>query len=103
MKKIYVILCMSKLEQNPRTKFPDFGSESIMGWYEDKDTAFERVRTNACDINETCYDYAIIEEVEQGLYPASMNRWFFEYKKDKGEYIQIEEPSFMYGFCGLTM
>lgn len=103
MDKIYVIMCTTKLEQDPKTKFPDFGSERIMGWYEDKDTAFERVRENACDINETCYNYAIVEEVKQGLYPCSMNRWFFEYKKDKDEYVQIEQPSFLLGFCGLVV
>lgn len=53
----------------------NFGSSSLCGYYFDKDVAFKAVKEDACDINETCYDYAVIEEVEKGLYkPATSER-----------------------------
>ena len=72
-------MTMTKLKQDEKTKFPDFGSSSIVGYYFDKNDAFNAVKENACDINETCYDYALIEEIREGLYfPAFSDcRWFF--------------------------
>ena len=101
--KIYAIMCFTKLELDEKTRFPDFGSTATMGFYMDKDVAFDAVRSNGADINETCYDYALVEEVEEGLYPASTTRWFFKFNKDTGKYEDIPEPDFVKHVCGLIM
>ena len=102
---IYTIMTMTKLEQDEKTKFPDFGSSSIVGYYFDMDKAFGIVKENVCDINETCYDYALIEEIREGLYQSASSdcRWFFKYDKDKDCYYQIEEPEFLKHYCGFTV
>lgn len=104
-KVIYAITVAEKLEIDEKTKFPDFGSTSVPGWYSEKEKAFKAVRENACDINETCYDYAIIEEIEEGLYNPAMKhqRWFFKFNREKDEYEEIKEPDSLSHFCGFAM
>lgn len=98
-------MTMTKLEQDEKTKFPDFGSSSIVGYYFDMDKAFDAVKENAYDINETCYDYALIEEIKEGLYQSasSDSRWFFKYNKNKDGYDQIEEPDFFKHYYSFTI
>ena len=99
---IYTILVFTRLEQDEKG-WVNFGSERLVGYYTDKDVAFNAVINNSCDINETCHDYALIEEVEEGLYNAAMHRHLFKYNHDKNKYEQIEEPDFMKHFGGFTI
>lgn len=94
-KKIYTILTFESLGQDPITKAPELGSERLVGWYSDFATAEESVRDNACDINETCYRYALIEECSEGLYQYAPHHWLYEYNKETDTYNPIEEPPFM--------
>ena len=101
--KIYVIMMLEKLEIDADYWYPDFGSTSIVGWYKDKDVAFEDVVNNALDIRECAYDYALIEESEEGLYTSSRTRWFFKWNDEKQIYEQIEEPKFLHHFSGFII
>ena len=94
---------MSEISLNEHN-FPEFGSSTIPGYYTKKEDAFYVVKNNVCDIWETCYDYALIEKVKEGLYnPATNeNRWWFKYNYKTEEYEQIEEPKGFSMFCGLT-
>ena len=44
----------------------------------------------------------IVEEVEEGLYQPSMKRWFFK-AKDNDTFEEINEPSFLRHFVGISM
>ena len=99
---IYTIMTLSQLEQHDNG-FPDFGSTNIVGWYKDKDVAFRAVKENWGDIWECVYDYAMIEEDEEGLYPVSTRRWFFKFDMTDKEYKPIKEPEFLKHFGGFIM
>lgn len=99
---IYTILVFEKLEMD-KNGWSDFGSERLVGYYTNKEKAFDAVKCNGCDINETCYDYALIEEVEEGLYNPAFNRWLFKYNSDIDKYEPIDEPSFMKHTVGFTI
>lgn len=101
--KIYTILTFESLEQDPITKAPELGSERLVGWYSDFETAEATVRNNSCDINETCYKYALIEECTEGLYQYARHRWLYEYDNVTDTYIPVEEPSFMKTWVNLTI
>lgn len=101
--KIYTILTFESLKQDPITKAPELGSEKLVGWYSDFETAEANVRNNACDINETCYKYALIEECTEGLYQYARHRWLYEYDRATDTYIPVEEPSFMKTWVNLTI
>ena len=103
MSKIYTVMTMTDLTLDEQTKCPEFGSNRLVGWYSEFEDAYSSVSRNSCDINETCYDYALIEECEEGLYRPANKRWWFEYNYEKGQYIQINEPGFIKGFCGFTI
>ena len=102
--KIYTILTFTKLEIDEH-KWPVFGSERLVGYYADKQHAIEAVKNNNADINETCYDYALVEEVEEGLYqPANSDkRWLFKFNRDTKLYEPIEEPDWLHEFSGFTI
>lgn len=100
--KIYTIMTFEKLECS-EYGFPNFGSQNPCGWYISKTDAFKAVENNMCDIWETCYDYALIEEVVEGLYPCSRIRWFFKFDIDSKTYKQIEEPEWLSHFSGFTL
>ena len=100
--KIYTILVFTRLEEDEHG-WPEFDSERIVGYYKNKEIALDAVKCNACDINETCYDYALIEEVEEGLYRPAFNRWLIKYNSDIDKYEQIEEPRFMKHYSGFTI
>ena len=101
--KIYIIMVMKKIDIDVSTGHSDFGCTDIVGFYTNFKQADSRVKENACDINETCYDYAIIEEVKEGLYQYPRKRWLYKYNKDNNEYEKIEEPDYLKRKAGLTI
>lgn len=101
--KIYTVMVMEKLDQDPKTKLPEFGSERLVGWYQSLADAYSSVVYNNYDIHETCYNYALIEECSEGLYEPAINKWWFKYNKEIDEYSEIKEPEFCKGFCGFTI
>lgn len=103
MSKIYTIMTMTDLTFDEQTKNPEFVSSRLVGWYSEFEDAYSSVSENCCDINETCYKYALIEECEEGLYNPANKRWWFEYNHEKDRYFQINEPDFIKGFCGFTI
>lgn len=105
MDKIYTVMVMTDLKPDEKTGCPEFGSSRLVGWFPEFDMADSSVKENALDINETCYHYALIEECRQGLYsPASADsRWWYQYNKEKDEYLPIAEPEFVKHFCGFTI
>lgn len=74
MNKIYVVMVMSSLFWDEQIKGINFGSERIVGWYSKYKDAYEDITNNACDIWEMCYQYALLEEIEEGLYCPAQNR-----------------------------
>lgn len=101
-KSIFVIKVMEKLELD-KDGYLTFGAERNIGWYRKKKWAFRCVEHNNCDIHEYTYDYAIIEEVEEGTYGFTPCRWFFKYNSENNKYEPIDEPKFIAQYCGLTM
>ncbi len=102
---IYTIVVCTKLQELVYKKteadgtvlkkpsgFIDYGERDEVGFFHEKENAFDAVKGNACDINETCYEYAIVEEVKPGIYSSTHNRWFFKYNRDRDEYVQIAAP-----------
>ena len=99
---IYTILVFTKLKKY-KCGLSDFGDQRLVGYYKDKNKAILNVKNNSCDIFETCYHYALVEEVEEGLYNPAINRWLFKFNLESGQYEQIEEPAFMKHECGYTI
>ena len=97
---IYVMMVFTKCE--PGEYGGEMGCRSLVGFRHSLEDALESVRQNMCDIWETCYDYALVEEVEPCMYPASHKRWWFKFNMETKEYEPMEEPKFFEHSCGLA-
>ena len=89
---IFTVTTMEKLEKN-KLGWLETGDIRTVGFFQELSDAQIVVVCNMGDINETIYDYAVIEELPFGLYPYSANRWFYKFNYDKKEYEAIEKPA----------
>lgn len=97
---IWVITVFEKVDTLKSEKdgrdlgWPDTGSRCTWGFYYDKEKALDALRTNATDMWETCYDYAVLEKYRPGVpgdcygEPAQ----FFKYNEEKNGYFMIPTP-----------
>lgn len=67
------------------------GDMRCVGYYSTFEKAEEAVLDNACDIWETCYDYCVIEDVEEGLYQYDQSPAWYKWDDLNEEYKRIEE------------
>lgn len=100
MDKIYTITTLDRLVKT-EFGFPDFGNTRTVGWVGNLEIAKEIVVNNYGDIWEYSYDYAVIEEVEEGLYPLCKDRWFYQYNEELKQYVPIQEPDWMKMYVNL--
>lgn len=88
---IFIITTFEKCEPNDKlgVDIGDHRSPCFRYTFED---AEEVVKNNICDIWETCYDYAVIEEIDCRLYSCSHIQKFYKYNRDIDGYEPIEKP-----------
>lgn len=63
-----------------------------VGYFKTFEKAEDIVLYNACDIWESCYDYAVIENIKEGLYQYDFHPTWYKYHKLLGGYIKCERP-----------
>lgn len=63
-----------------------------VGWFLTLEDAQKIVDSNIGDIRETCYEYAVIQEVPVGLYPFSEHTWWYQWSTENEKYEPIEIP-----------
>lgn len=66
-----------------------------VGYYSTFEQAEKAVISNMFDICETCYDYAVIENIPEGIYQYDFNPTWYKYQKLTDGYIKCEQPSFV--------
>lgn len=81
---MYFITTIEELEDGCHPK----GTRTV-GYRSDLSVAIETVENNVCDIWEYLYEYAVIEELGEGLYPEVKKRILFKFNHDKNKYEQI--------------
>lgn len=84
---------------------PEWGTKGTrcFGYKKTFENADKAVRENWCDINETIYDYAVIEFMRDEIHPDCLERWFYKFDYDKGIYEAINEPEEVRGFCNFSI
>lgn len=101
-KTIFVVTVFEKCETN-ESGFAKIGCSRSPCYRFTFEEAEEVVKTNMCDIWETCYDYAVITEIGPFLYPGYESRKFYKYNREINGYEHIEEPKCLkyLEFCGI--
>lgn len=72
--------------------FKEYSSSAAIGYFKTYEEAVEILHSNYCNINETCYNYAVVEQIHPGLYPSPEKTIFFKYDPEKNGYFEIEKP-----------
>lgn len=62
-----------------------------VGYYSTFKKAEEAILDNAYDIWETCYDYCVIENIEEGLYQYDFDAKWYKWNDIDEIYEKIEE------------
>lgn len=96
--KFYFITVLERLDVDG-DGWTDTGNTRCWGFYKEKDTAFQAVHENWTDMQETIYNYAVIEEYHEGISHPTGFRQFFKYDRDKDGYIEIDEPTEYEHYC----
>lgn len=84
-----------------REGLSDNSIDRVPGFFETQEEAIDVVENNRCDIHEDCYEYAVIECLESGLYPEDLDPLF--YKWIDGRYQRIERPAEWKDLFGFTL
>lgn len=99
----WFITVMEKIEPNERF-YVTMGSTRCWGFYSNKDWAIEALHTNATDMWETCYNYAVLEKYYEGISNEDHTcRQFFKYDKERNGYFEIEEPECVKHYCSFAI
>ena len=67
------------------------GDQRCVGYYSSFEKAEEVVLDNIFDICETCYDYAVIENIPEGLYQYDQNAIWYKWNDVDEKYEKIEK------------
>lgn len=88
---MYFITVFDKCEPNDQY-FAEFGCQRTWGYYPEYEWAAAALHENRTDMNEGCYEYAVIEKIGYGLCVIANERQWFKWDKEKCGYFEIEEP-----------
>ena len=87
----FFITVFEKIESD-ELGWPKTGASRCWGFYRNKDTAIQALHENWTDMNETIYDYAVIEGYEEGIANLTGYQQWFKYDREKDGYFEIEKP-----------
>lgn len=88
---MFFITCFQHIRKEPK-KFLDIGDSRVFGYFSSLEQAKNALAKNTLDMHEDYYNYAMIEEIGEGIHPEVESRHFFEYDSEIGGFIPIEEP-----------
>lgn len=73
-------------------RFNEYRSFAAIGYFETYEEVIKILQSDYCSFNETCYDYAIVEQIHPDLYLSPEKTIFFKYDPEKNGYFEIEKP-----------
>lgn len=101
MNRIYMVTTFTKMEKDD-LGWPNTGSSNFIGWFSTERRAREFVINNECDIWETIYDYALIEEWYEGYSGYTLSAYWYKYNREIDKYEPILAPECTKNYCGFT-
>lgn len=97
--KIYTVTVFNVKEPKQVNEIRHITSKCLVGFFTDINEAHWAIKTNACDIHETCYEYAVIEIMNEGLYSTECDRWFYKWSNVTERYEAIKTPEMFQHMC----
>ena len=85
------------------TNKKEISDTRCVGYYSTFEKAENAVLYNVCDIWETCYNYAVIENIPEGIYKYDFRPKWYKYHKLTGGYIKCDPPEFIQSSIGYAI
>lgn len=79
--------------------WPDTGCSRTWGFYSDKETAIQALHENWTDMEETVYEYAVLEGFYEGISHGSGYEQWFKFDCERDGYFEIDKPKISEPFC----
>lgn len=96
MGKYYFITVMERVNAQIWTR-PVFGNTRTWGFYTVFGEADRVLHNNITDLHEGCYDYAVVEEYEEGISGYTGKSWWYGYNEELDCYTRMDKP------CGVDL
>ena len=99
---MFFITCFKKIEKD-KNGFLETGYARTFGFKESFEEAEKALNENRCDMRETIYNYAVVEEINAGIHPeVEMEAWF-KWNEEKQGFYRIEKPEPVLHFCNFAL
>jgi hypothetical protein len=82
------------------TNLSDCSNSRCIGYFSEQEVAVKTIESNWGDFWETIYNYAVIENVPEGVYQIDHNPLWFQYDRDTEKYKPIDRPEETLHQCG---
>jgi len=90
-KTIFTVHCREDIDfKNPKS------NQRTFGWFSKKSDALKCVKINNCDIYECSHTYAVVEEIQEGVFGPAIREWWFKWDKKHERYLNIDKPKELY-------
>lgn len=70
----------------------EYGAMRTWGYYADHDTALRALHENWTDMWEYLYEYAVLEEIGEGICPTPKSVQWFRFDMERNGYFEIDMP-----------
>lgn len=95
---MWFVTVVQKVELN-EFGLVEFGDHRTWGFFQDKELATSITESNAYDIHDGMYEYAVIEEYDEGIANNTGNTQWFKWDDNKAGYVKINEPLYARSVC----
>lgn len=75
--------------------FVPTGEQRTWGFYFNREDAVDSLHRNVTDMHEFFYNYAVIEEYDEGISGYTGERQWFRWDHNKNGFFEIDEPSYV--------
>ena len=99
---MYFITCFSKCEKDERGFFRG-GAQRTFGYMPSFEDAENALNSNACDMFEYLYEYAVVEKIGPYIHPDVEEEKWFKWDNEKKGFFQIEKPEATNGICNFAI
>ena len=79
------------------------GCTRTWGFYSDVNDAINALHSNKTDMHEYFYDYAIIEEYNEGICNDTSRYQWFKWDNERDGYFEIDEPRCVSRMCDFAI
>ena len=88
---MFFITCFEKCEKDERGYF-NSGDMRTFGYFDTVEACIQALNENVCDMHECLYEFAVIENIGQGIHPHSKEVAWFRWDDKRHGFFEIQKP-----------